>query len=120
MRNPEKYWDRLAKDVDPQSDQLDEDQNRMVQKISKYLTKDDVVLDYGCARGGISLALADNVKMIHGIDLSFEVIFALNVLHLVENPNQTIARINELLKPSGRFIFETSCLKGQGKILGPM
>jgi 2-polyprenyl-3-methyl-5-hydroxy-6-metoxy-1,4-benzoquinol methylase len=153
MRDPEKFWNNMAKDMDPQSDQLDENQSCLVQKISKHLHEHDVVLDYGCARGGISLALADKVKMIHGIDLSskmiviaekrmarrnvknavfqqaqlydtpfppasFEVILALNVLHLVENPNQTVAQINKLLRPGGRFIFETPCLKGDGKILG--
>ena len=58
MRDPVKLWDNMAKNVDPQSDQLDENQSRMVQKISKHLHEHDVVLDYGYARGGISLALA--------------------------------------------------------------
>ncbi len=41
---------------------------------------------------------------------SFDVILALNVLHLVEDPQKFMQRINELLKPGGLIISATGCL----------
>jgi 2-polyprenyl-3-methyl-5-hydroxy-6-metoxy-1,4-benzoquinol methylase len=41
---------------------------------------------------------------------SFDLILALSILHLVENPEQVIDRINHLLKPGGIFISATPCL----------
>ena len=40
---------------------------------------------------------------------SFNVITAFNILHLLENPQVVVQRINELLKPDGLFISETHC-----------
>lgn len=45
---------------------------------------------------------------------SFNVILALNILHLLNNKKKIIQRINELLKPGGLFISGTLCL-GQNK-----
>lgn len=41
---------------------------------------------------------------------SFDVILALNILHLLENSPQVVNRINQLLKPGGIFISATPCL----------
>jgi 2-polyprenyl-3-methyl-5-hydroxy-6-metoxy-1,4-benzoquinol methylase len=41
---------------------------------------------------------------------SFDLILALSVLHLLENPTQAMGRINQLLKPGGVFISATPCL----------
>jgi 2-polyprenyl-3-methyl-5-hydroxy-6-metoxy-1,4-benzoquinol methylase len=41
---------------------------------------------------------------------SFDLILALSVLHLLENPTQAMGRINQLLKPEGVFISATPCL----------
>ena len=41
---------------------------------------------------------------------SFDLILALSVLHLLENPAQVMNRINQLLKPGGLFISATPCL----------
>ena len=41
---------------------------------------------------------------------SFDLILALSVLHLVEDPAQAMDRINQLLKPGGVFISATPCL----------
>jgi 2-polyprenyl-3-methyl-5-hydroxy-6-metoxy-1,4-benzoquinol methylase len=74
MNKTEKFWDGLAKEIDPQSDQLDPEQTRMVKKISHYIKPSDTILDYGCARGGIALAIADKVKEVQGIDISSKMI----------------------------------------------
>jgi len=41
---------------------------------------------------------------------SFDAILAFNILHLVEDQEKVIQKINELLKPGGLFISATSCL----------
>ncbi|MFC2104866.1 class I SAM-dependent methyltransferase [Bacteroidota bacterium] len=48
---------------------------------------------------------------------SFNVILAYNVLHLVEDTQKVLQRINELLKPGGQIISSTACL-GEKTLLG--
>ena len=104
----------------------------------KYLRKHDTVLDYGCARGAYTIALAGEVKEIRGIDISpkmielakekskdiifeeatifdvnkkYDVVLAYNILHLLEDTEKVIQKIEEILKPGGRFISVTTCMK---------
>ncbi|HDO51288.1 MAG TPA: class I SAM-dependent methyltransferase [Rhizobiales bacterium] len=44
----------------------------------------------------------------------YDAVFALNVLHLLEDTPAAIGRINGLLKPGGTFISKTVCLQGSG------
>ena len=128
----EKFWNWLAKNYD------DEVGEETVTITKKYLAKDDSVLDYGCARGAYTIALAGDVKRIAGIDISprmiefakqknsdiefktasifeisehYDVILAFNLLHLLKNTENSIQRVDELLKPGGRFISVSACLK---------
>lgn len=78
MIKAEKFWNRLAKDIDKESDQLDEEQLQAIKNIEKYFNTTDVVLDYGCARGGITVGIADKVKEVHGIDISSKMIAIAN------------------------------------------
>ncbi|MBA7552369.1 Ubiquinone biosynthesis O-methyltransferase, mitochondrial [subsurface metagenome] len=48
---------------------------------------------------------------------SFNVILAFNVLHLLEDTEKVIQRINELLKPGGLFISETACMREKKSFL---
>ena len=48
---------------------------------------------------------------------TFNVIIAFNILHLVEERQKVIQRINELLKPGGIFISATACLGEKKTIL---
>lgn len=41
---------------------------------------------------------------------AFDMVLALNVLHLVDDPSQVMARLNHVLKPGGLFISATPCL----------
>jgi len=43
-------------------------------------------------------------------DETFDVVLAYNILHLVEDPPQVLAKIKKLLKPGGIFISVTPCL----------
>ncbi len=49
---------------------------------------------------------------------SIDVITAFNILHLLEDSNEVIQRINELLKPGGLFISETACMGEKKSLLG--
>ena len=49
---------------------------------------------------------------------SFDVITAFNILHLLEDVQQVIGKINELLKLDGLFISETPCLRERGSFVG--
>jgi 2-polyprenyl-3-methyl-5-hydroxy-6-metoxy-1,4-benzoquinol methylase len=42
---------------------------------------------------------------------SFNVILAFNILHLLEDTQKVVQRINELLRPGGLIIASTACLK---------
>ncbi|KDN28002.1 hypothetical protein VFDL14_24210 [Vibrio fortis] len=53
-------------------------------------------------------------------DESFDVIFAFNMLHTVENPSHVVQRIHELLKPDGLLISTTPCLGGRKSLLVSM
>ncbi len=44
----------------------------------------------------------------------YDVVLALNLLHLLEDTPAAIRRINDLLKPGGIFISKTVCLLGSG------
>jgi ubiquinone/menaquinone biosynthesis C-methylase UbiE len=48
---------------------------------------------------------------------SFDVILAFNLLHLLEDIPAAIGRVEELLKPDGRFISKTPCLAGHSRFL---
>jgi ubiquinone/menaquinone biosynthesis C-methylase UbiE len=49
-------------------------------------------------------------------DESYTVVLAYNILHLVDDPVQVVARIKQLLQPGGLFISVTPCL-GAGRSL---
>ena len=67
MYKSEKFWDRTAK-------YFEKTPVKIVEKIKKYLNSSDTVLDFGCATGTIVNEIADNVKEIHGIDISSKMI----------------------------------------------
>lgn len=47
---------------------------------------------------------------------AFDVILAYNVIHLLEDTEQAMARIHALLKPGGIFISKTACLREQSRL----
>ena len=145
MDKSEKFWDKQAKDYSDDQQKIDLSKNKDFITTLKYLNTDQIVLDYGCATGIVSNAIADKVKEIQGIDISpkmieiakrtaseryiknikyaqatiyderfqkesFDVVLAFRILHVLENPQAAVHRINELLKPGGVFISVTTCM----------
>ncbi|MFC1921448.1 class I SAM-dependent methyltransferase [Chloroflexota bacterium] len=149
----EKFWDKQARDFIDQEQHTQLSENKDFITTLKYLNIDDTVLDYGCATGIISNAIADKVKEIHAIDISsrmieiarikarernienihyaqgtifderyqkesFNVILAFRILHMLEDIEAVMNRINELLKPGGTFISVSACMGGKKALLG--
>ena len=48
----------------------------------------------------------------------FDVVLAFNFLHLLDDVPGALRRVNELLKPGGRFISKTVCLGEQSRLWG--
>lgn len=47
----------------------------------------------------------------------FDVVMAMNLLHLLEDTPKTIRRISELVRPGGLFISKTPCVGDQGRVI---
>ena len=70
------------------------------------------------AKQKASMSASENAHFVH-TDIfddryereSFDVILAFNMLHTVENVREVMQRIHDLLKPKGKFISVTPCLK---------
>jgi 2-polyprenyl-3-methyl-5-hydroxy-6-metoxy-1,4-benzoquinol methylase len=43
-------------------------------------------------------------------DQSLDVVLGLNILHLLENKEEIIAKVHKMLKPGGIFITSTACI----------
>jgi 2-polyprenyl-3-methyl-5-hydroxy-6-metoxy-1,4-benzoquinol methylase len=67
MYESEKFWDRTAKS-------FEKIPTKLIKKIRKHIKSRDTVLDFGCATGTIVNEIADEVKEIHGIDISSKMI----------------------------------------------
>ena len=74
MNKSEQFWDKQAKDFTDQEQRTKLSENKDFITTLKYLNIGDTVLDYGCATGIISNAIADKVKEIHAIDISSKMI----------------------------------------------
>ncbi|MBN9669536.1 class I SAM-dependent methyltransferase [Roseibium aggregatum] len=78
----------------------------------------------GTAPEGLRFAVAD----IHDEQIAsagegaggYDAILAFNFLHLVEDPDNLLARVNGLLKPGGLFISKSACLKKRAWLFAPL
>ncbi len=76
MNKTEKFWDKVSNKFDKRSQKFDQTEIKTLENTKKYLNVNDIVLDYGCAIGTMAIAIAYNVKKIHGIDISPKMIDA--------------------------------------------
>jgi ubiquinone/menaquinone biosynthesis C-methylase UbiE len=70
MRDPQRFWDRIAKNYDKRSDKKTQNLLETIDNIRRHLHPGDRVLDFACGTGEKALGVADRVQSIHGIDLS--------------------------------------------------
>ena len=74
MNRSEKFWDKTAKNYDREEMEDEPVTLKIIEKTKKYLKPDDMVLDFGCGTGLIANEIAGNVKIIHAIDTSANMI----------------------------------------------
>ena len=55
MNKAEKFWNKKAQTFDQSDNPESEVRKKKYGKIRKYLNKDQVLLDYGCATGSLSI-----------------------------------------------------------------
>ena len=70
----QQFWNKQAKKYDYSERQFESAFIEIISKTKNYLNIDDTVLDYGCATGSKTVALAESVNQIHGLDFSNEMI----------------------------------------------
>ena len=70
MRNPQRFWDRIAKRYDKHGDEKRAVLLETIAYIKRHLEPGDRVLDFACGTGEKALGVAEGVRSIHGIDLS--------------------------------------------------
>lgn len=76
MSKSEKFWDRSAKGYENREIKWEQIYNKAVENTKKHLNSDDVVLDFACGAGVITVQLAEQVKRVHAIDISSKMIEA--------------------------------------------
>ena len=74
MRPPDTFWDKRSKKYDDNIRNHDAIYEKRIQKTKSLLRETDVVLDFACATGEISLDIASHVQQVYGIDLSANMI----------------------------------------------
>jgi len=72
------FWDKRSEHYDKEIKQHDSLYDETIRRTKSLLVNTDVVLDFACASGEMSLDLAANVQKINGIDLSVNMIALAN------------------------------------------
>ncbi len=68
------FWDKRSKRYDDRIKKHDSLYEKTIDSAKSLLTNSDVVLDFACASGEMSLDIAPHVQRVHGIDLSVKMI----------------------------------------------
>ncbi len=68
------FWDKRSTEYDDNIKKHDSLYEKTIENTKSLLTDSDVVLDFACASGEMSLDLAPQVQRVHGIDLSVKMI----------------------------------------------
>lgn len=74
MDKSESFWDKTASNYDQLERKDEQIYINILNKTKSHLKISDIVLDYGCGTGLISIEIAEYVKGIHAIDISSNMI----------------------------------------------
>jgi len=74
IQQTDKFWDKRSKRYDKNIKKHDSLYEKTIDSTKSLLTNSDLVLDFACASGEMSLDIAPHVKEVHGIDLSVKMI----------------------------------------------
>lgn len=73
MYKDEKFWDRIASRFD-RIERNDISYKHFINTARRYINSNDAILDFGCGTGLICTEMAENVRIIHAIDISNQMI----------------------------------------------
>ena len=68
------FWDKRSKKYDDNIKKHDSIYEKTIARTKSLLNNSDVVLDFACASGEMSLDIAPHVQRVHGIDQSIKMI----------------------------------------------
>ncbi len=68
------FWDKRARQYDNSVKKHDAVYEKTIDRTESLLSNSDVLLDFACASGEMSLDIAPSVQQVHGIDLSEKMI----------------------------------------------
>ena len=68
------FWDQRSKKYDEAIQQHDGLYDQTLAEAKAYLSKSDLVLDFGCASGEVALDLAPHVAYVYGVDSSAKMV----------------------------------------------
>ncbi len=68
------FWDKRSEHYEDNTTKHDSLYEKTIDRTKSLLTNSDVVLDFACASGEMSLDIARHVQRVHGIDLSVKMI----------------------------------------------
>ncbi|MDB4793139.1 class I SAM-dependent methyltransferase [bacterium] len=74
MNKSEEFWDKASKKFDKTEERFEYIHKKARENTKKHIKDSHTVLDYGCGTGTVSCELSSQVKEIHGIDISAEMI----------------------------------------------
>ena len=74
MEKSARFWNKNATHFEKNDNPNSAVRRATYDKIRKHLSPNSEVLDIGCATGSLCIALSDNVKSIHGIDIAEKMI----------------------------------------------
>jgi len=74
LNKSEEFWDKASKNYDKTEERFEYIHKKARENTKKHLKNSYIVLDYGCGTGTASCEFASQVKEIHGIDISSEMI----------------------------------------------
>ncbi len=78
MSTAQRFWDKQATNYDSGERQFEPVFENVLVRTTNLLKSTDTVLDFGCATGTKTLAIASSAKRIHGLDFSREMIDVAN------------------------------------------
>jgi 2-polyprenyl-3-methyl-5-hydroxy-6-metoxy-1,4-benzoquinol methylase len=72
MNKSEKFWDKVSNLFNSSEKKIKQNSTsfKTIEATKKMLDSSDVVLDYGCGPGTITIEIAESVKTMHAIDIS--------------------------------------------------
>ncbi|WP_042162110.1 class I SAM-dependent methyltransferase [Paenibacillus gorillae] len=74
MNKSEQFWDKTASQYDQIEQKDQQTYLQLIERTKSHLNTSDVLLDYGCGTGLIANEIATDVKTIHAIDISSNMI----------------------------------------------